>query len=635
MKANLSSYRPDIDGLRAIAVLSVLFFHSGIELFAGGFVGVDVFFVISGYLITTIIFREMRDGSFSFLGFYQRRVARIIPAALITMLLVVCLGFFLSPPDEFRSLGKDIIFSSVGAMNILLGRGVDYFAQDGNIQPLVHFWSLGVEEQFYVIWPVFLLFAVRFNLKTILSISTLLLLLSLAASMWAVKASFNGSYYLLQYRAFELLIGCILAIVIHAGYLPAIKNTYQQMVVSCAAVLMLLAPVFLLDANSRFPGFNALWPCIGAALLVAFPGKGLLYKLLSFYPLVAIGLISYPLYLYHQPVLAFYANNVASAQPGINFLVIILVCVPASWVTWAYVEHPLRRLVKSASQIRMLVFCLLVFSVPAMAGAGYYIYSNGGFPNRFQRLNPFAHEMIAARSDTFRSRFKGGFQVSPSSSGRVLFLGDSTMQHYAVPFAESLGLKSSEVDTITLGGCTLLKGVNFADIYTGSCDKLRPEVYELNKKWDTVVISQHWRKDVEKTSNKVFGTEGLNIWIPHIKATIDHFTAMGADIILVGDHPYSSGAERLRANVLINEMSYGRIRDSIAITNVNEMQLSKSYFDAFAISDNVSVVHPVDIVCATDCKTHDGEWSFYRDRLHFSSAATLFLADGLRKILDR
>lgn len=638
MKENNPYYRPDIDGLRAFSVLVVLLFHAGVDVFSGGFVGVDVFFVISGYLITSIIFIEIRDGRFSFLSFYQRRVARIIPAVLITLLLVIFLGFFLSPPDEYLNLGKDIVYSSIGAMNILLARGVDYFAPQGNVQPLVHFWSLGVEEQFYVLWPVILLLTIRFGLRTILVISGLLLVASLAASVWAIESFSKGSYYLLQYRAFELLFGCILALIIHAGHLPFISNAWQK-VVTLSAVLFLVVPVFVLDADSKFPGFNALWPCIGAALLLAFPGKGLSFRLFSSQPLVAVGLISYPLYLYHQPVLAFYSNNIVTTSPFKSLMLVLIICIPLAWLTWALVERPVRRLTRSGSKIALLVFTLLILSVPAMAAFGNYIYKSDGLPMRFHSLNPFASEMIVARSHTFRPTFKSGFRVrvNESPEARALFLGDSTMQQYAVPISRSLGLEPGEIDTVTAGGCHLLKGVYLEDSYTSYCNDIRPRVYALDKQWDTVVISQHWRDGLNETKEaqtQVGAAADLENWTPYISATIKHFSALGANIILIGDHPYSSGTKNMKANIFTNKDTYANKRDSMSITNLEQMQSSRAYFGAYAQFENVTVIHPVDIVCANDCIAHDGEWAYFRDRLHFSAAATDFIIEALNDLLE-
>jgi len=298
-------YRSDIDGLRAFSVLSVIIFHSGFNVLSGGFIGVDVFFVISGYLITSLIYKELESGSFSFKSFYKRRAARLLPALLVTLLMVLLFGFYFYDLNSFDNLGKEIFFSSFGAANILFSQGVNYFANDESVKPLLHLWSLGVEEQFYIFWPFILIFCFALPNFWLFSITALLFFTSFILSITSIESEPIASYFLLQYRAFELILGSLIALLQIRGYIPLINSTKFLKLINFTAILLIILPVFLLDKNSSFPGFNALYPCFGAALLIAFPVSGSLKKIFSNKYIVYIGLISYPLYLFHQPILSF------------------------------------------------------------------------------------------------------------------------------------------------------------------------------------------------------------------------------------------------------------------------------------------------------------------------------------------
>lgn len=307
-------YRGDIDGLRAIAVLVVIAFHAGIATFSGGFIGVDVFFVISGYLITTLLSQEMQQQRFSFANFYKRRISRLLPALTLTLLVVLCMGFILYDNHGFNHLGKQTFFSALGAANLFFAAGDDYFASGVANQPLIHLWSLGVEEQFYVVWPVVLLLVYKFKPRWLLPTTLLLLLVSLIASELAAQEQTPASYFLPHYRAFELLIGALTAMLLQRYDAQRISNRTRGML-GWLGLVFIFVPIVMLDKHSIFPGVNALLPCLGTAMLIAFPSDSLLNKLLSHKAMVLIGLISYPLYLYHQPMISFLHLSTVDLAP--------------------------------------------------------------------------------------------------------------------------------------------------------------------------------------------------------------------------------------------------------------------------------------------------------------------------------
>ena len=297
----------------------------------------------------------MNEGKFSFRSFYKRRAARLLPALSITLFGVLLFGFVFYNNQSFDNLGKELFFSSFGAVNILFSQGVNYFAKDDAYQPLIHLWSLGVEEQFYIIWPILLMSLYRFSILVVISVALMVFLFSFGMSVHAVNAGLLKGYFLLQYRAFELLVGVITAFFMLHSVNIKISDLGKQFLtyVGCALIFI---PMFILDSQSDFPGFNALIPCFGAALIIAFPNQGVITKLLSNKILVFIGLISYPLYLYHQPIISFMYFFDADLTSVEMFLGVTSISVLASWLTFKFIEMPIRKLAfNDCSQTRIFL----------------------------------------------------------------------------------------------------------------------------------------------------------------------------------------------------------------------------------------------------------------------------------------
>lgn len=297
-----SKYRPDVDGLRAISVLAVLIFHYDLGA-PGGFVGVDVFFVISGYVITMKIYAEMQRGEYTIAGFYDGRVRRILPAALLTIVTTLATGYFLLLPDEFTDLGNSAAYAAAGLANFWFWEVTGgYFDKSADMMPLLHMWSLGIEEQFYIVWPVLLALTIRFSgqsTRWIVAVLVLIIAGSFAASVSAVPGNAHSAFYLLPYRAWELALGALLA------FAPAIQNRPASEALSVIGLGLIGYAIFGLTSTSAFPGANALWPCLGAALFMARPGVHVpvFNRLLSTRIPVFLGKISFSLYLWHWPLI--------------------------------------------------------------------------------------------------------------------------------------------------------------------------------------------------------------------------------------------------------------------------------------------------------------------------------------------
>lgn len=334
-------YRPEIDGLRALAVLPVIFFHAGFDFFKGGFVGVDIFFVISGYLITTIIISELSEGKFSIINFYERRARRILPALFFVMLICLPFSWFLFSPLYFKDFGQSLIAVSTFSSNILFWSESGYFENSSELKPLLHTWSLAIEEQYYIIFPFFLMIVWSLGIKWILIFLTLIFLLSLGISEWGALYHPNAAFYFLPTRGWELLIGVFTAF--YLKYNEYLKSNSLNQLISLIGCAMIIYSIVVFDNKTPFPGLNALVPTIGTSLLIltAVPNT-LAHKLFSLKPIIGIGLISYSAYLWHQPILAF--TNQLLLGEGSNFL-ILFICASAfilAWFTWQYIEKPFR-----------------------------------------------------------------------------------------------------------------------------------------------------------------------------------------------------------------------------------------------------------------------------------------------------
>ena len=373
-------YRPEIDGLRAISVISVVLYHFDISAVKGGFIGVDVFFVISGYLITGIIAKSIAGNSLTIKDFYVRRIKRIIPAYFAMVAATLIAGIIFLIPTDLINLSKSAISTALFFSNIYfwISSG-DYFATPAENQPLLHMWSLSVEEQFYIFFPIILSVLMRFFQIRIVHIALLFgLIFSFFLSVWAVENAHVAAFFLLPSRAWELLIGSVLAMRI----IPQIQLTPVNEVIGLLGIGLIMLSVFFIDTTTPFPGFGALAPCFGAAMVIFANNKHLTFsgKLLSNPVLVFFGLISYSLYLWHWPIVVF-AKYIVVDEPSLTLrLALIALSVLVAWLSLLFIERPFR----SGHLIRKEANILLAGagSLIAIAIVGFVFKESSGFPNR-------------------------------------------------------------------------------------------------------------------------------------------------------------------------------------------------------------------------------------------------------------
>ena len=460
-------YRPDIDGLRAVAILAVVIFHAFPKALRGGFVGVDVFFVISGFLISTIIFRSLRRGGFSFLGFYANRVRRIFPALILVLGSCVLLGWFALLPDEFAQLGKHVAGGAGFVQNFLLWSEAGYFDTQSELKPLMHLWSLAIEEQFYLFYP--LLMGLAWWLRPSLPWVLLALIgVSLGLNLWRVGHDPVGTFFLPHTRFWELLAGGLLAALPlsqnsgETGFSAGWRDNHPIVNhgLSILGLLLILIASLLLNKGRQFPSGWALLPVAGSALLILSGQQAWVNRVvLSSRWMVFIGLISYPLYLWHWPLLA-YARILESEEPaswvraallGLSFLL--------SWMTWRLVERPLRFGPKSAGRLVMLCGLMLGLGV-----LGVWIHAGQGLPGRFNTAEfrafdwaPGAGDRAFCREAFLDPGYPESCRLQEGTQPDIALLGDSHSGHL-YPGLVGQGLK---VVNLGRAACLPLYDVGF------------------------------------------------------------------------------------------------------------------------------------------------------------------------------
>ncbi len=422
-----SRYRPDIDGLRALAVVPVVLFHAGLG-FTGGFVGVDIFFVISGYLITKLVYADVDRGKFSLFEFWERRIRRILPALLVVVLATFVAGWLFLLPDDFEMLARSAIAQVSLVSNIFFRKQSGYFAPGADTKPLLHTWSLSVEEQFYVVFPLLLFFAAKRYKSSIPKIIMVLWCVSFAFSIYSTHHHAAKAFFHLQNRAWELLTGSLLAVMAT----QPIQKKWVFESASCVGIGAIIFSIAFYNSETRSPGLAALLPCLGAFLLIWSNGPRLtsIGKLLAWKPFVFIGLISYSLYLWHWPLIVFAKywnwNQWNWDQIGVGQkLIFVAGTVALATASWRWIETPFRRRVVFASRRR--IFTLAVASCAlTLALAGWVRWQNG-IPSRFP---PRVLEYAAMKDD--RS-FLNKISLSQALKGNFTEIG-TTNTNQAITF---------------------------------------------------------------------------------------------------------------------------------------------------------------------------------------------------------
>jgi peptidoglycan/LPS O-acetylase OafA/YrhL len=394
------SYRSDIDGLRAIAVISVVFYHTAPGLLPGGFIGVDIFFVISGYLISLIIFKSLQDNSFSIKMFYFNRIKRIFPATILVLSFFLIAGWFLLLPDEYLLLGKHSAAGGAFISNFVLWGESGYFDIDAVYKPLLHFWSLAIEEQYYLFWPIIICSLWRYNKEKVLMVIIVIAIISFTLNVLATEKDAVEAFYSPLTRIWELLVGSTLAY--STLYFQLFKNTSKSIDFICSSLGLFLIGlcVFIYNEKVAYPGFYALLPIFAASLIIYANTSSFLNKyILGNSVLVWFGLISFPLYLWHWPILSFLRIIHEDPSPALR-LTAVSVSILLSWFTFKFIERPIRYGKISNSKIFSLCGLMIIVIV-----SGYTIWNMEGVKGR-----------LLISNSTFTSKIQDNFKWSYMSN---------------------------------------------------------------------------------------------------------------------------------------------------------------------------------------------------------------------------
>jgi peptidoglycan/LPS O-acetylase OafA/YrhL len=537
------SYRPDIDGLRALAVLAVVGFHAFPNIVKGGFVGVDIFFVISGFLITGILQKELQNNglqakNISFWPyistFYQRRIARIFPALLVVLAASFACGWLLLQPAEFKTLGKHMLAGAGFASNLVYWREAGYFDAAAETKTLLHLWSLAVEEQFYLIWPLLLWAAWKLRLKTIWLIAGLLIA-SFAWNVAQIHSQPVATFYSPFTRFWELLAGALLA-VLALNKSAVATSKLGQNTKSVIGLLLITAAIYLLSKDKRFPGWWAVLPVWGSYLIISAGQESWFNRVvLSNRVMVNIGLISYPLYLWHWPVLAFLRGAEMDAPSTSMLWVAVATSFALAYLTYSLIEKPLRFGTWWLAKTRLKTG-LLVVAMFAVAAAGYVVYTKNGvssrFPPQLRSLLDYEYDYGESNGQCMVGIGGNQSQLSPYCYTKnqvfkksVALWGDSYTWHLAAALNKRGKPSNIGYNLIASAGCMPILNAD-----AEHCQKGNAFVLETLQKqpFETLVLAGNW--------THAFQTE--------LETTLQKLQAMQAakqltakDIYLVGPPP--------------------------------------------------------------------------------------------------
>lgn len=539
-------YRPDLDGMRAIAVVAVVLYHFGVPYVPGGFVGVDVFFVLSGYFISRQIFTELDQGRFSLTGFYDRRIRRLFPALFLMLAVTTAAASVLLLPDELERFGRTLLGAALSVSNFVFWRESGYFAPAAQAMPLLHTWSLAVEEQFYLLFPVAMMLLWRLGRLPLTVLLVTAVVGSFGLGVWMTGRYPATAFYLLPFRFWELAMGCVLGLAV----VPAPRGPWRE-ILRLAGLAMVFAAIFLFDKSTPMPGVSALLPCVGTAFVIlaglgeatgghaGWPGARPQFTLhlLSAPPMVVTGLMSYSLYLWHWPILVLAEHRLATPLDGIAKGVLLAVVVMAAAASWLLVERPLRtgQYVWTRSWHRYAVGLAMVILV-ALVGEGLRtrVLQGPVPPTEVLDLASAASDISPKRGDCH-----GGGLGFPDIARSCLFgepagqplvvLADSHGVELAYALAQELQGKNVSIRQLTASGCPPASG--FTHARRTGCAAAVSRVLEETARLPpaTVIVTAYYFRWHEPPTREPFWTGYADV--------VRKLAAQGHRVILLGAVP--------------------------------------------------------------------------------------------------
>lgn len=540
-------YRTEIDGLRAIAVLAVIIYHAFPSLLPGGFVGVDIFFVISGFLITGIIIKELQGGEFSIVRFYERRARRILPALFFVVVVVSPFAYLWLLPSDFDSFLKSIIAVLTFTSNFLFASESGYFAPNVELKPLLHTWTLAVEEQYYIFFPLLLSALWRFGKKASVIIILIISAISIALAQVGSVTSPTNTFYLLHTRAWELLIGSVCAFYYTGGKLAIIEN--KKAVLSLTGLLMIMASIFFLNKGYPYPSAYTLIPTIGSALILLFAtSKNTVGKLLSIKPVAMLGLISYSAYLWHQPIFALARNRDISEPKTITMVSLIILTLALSYFTWKYIETPFRNKDKFSKKSIFSYSIALTFTLIICSSLLLFLnikYDISG-KNELQSVLNYRLRGNLGLSKSCEKTFTLAKECRTSDQPEIVLWGDS----YAMQMAKAITSSNENAKLIqfTISQCSPVLGYSSAGTVFGAknCIESNNNVFEYIKNTNsikTVVLSspfiQLGRDYVAVNEDDHTVNIDYKQSLVILKQTIEKINKLGKKVVVMSPTPES------------------------------------------------------------------------------------------------
>lgn len=632
-------YRREIDGLRAVAVMPVILFHAGFTVFSGGFVGVDVFFVISGYLITTIIVSELRDRRFSLMQFYERRARRILPALFTVMACTLPFAWLWMYPAQLADYSRSMAATALFLSNVHFWEHTGYFATDSDLQPLLHTWSLAVEEQYYLLFPLILMLLGGFRRARYLWVILLLALASLALSEWGWRNEPDVNFFFTFSRFWELLAGSICAIY------SLDRGPRNNEPLAALGLGLIVFSIFGYDDTTPFPSLWSLAPVGGTALIIVCAGpQTAVARILSFRLLVGIGLISYSAYLWHQPIFAFARIHSLHEPDQVLMLALSLLALTLAALSWRFVEQPFRRRPVPLLPKRATILTASAVGGAAFVAMGMTGYVTDGAPNRSApngqswaklALDP----RLVGNPGLSRECSKGvaAAMLDPLcktvESPKVLLWGDSYAMHLARGFLADQNAAGKGFVQLTKSQCAPILNLSqkkWAGAYGAVCSDFNDDVFDWLKSSDgieIVVMSSPYNilgRTVYDREGQAMNNDNNEYALQQMRQTAAEIRKLGMRPIFVSAPPNDGSDLGL---CLTTAVARGFSPD---VCNFTQQEYSSWLKDAYdllrRLDEHEDVAFLSELLCQDgECKTNLGDVFVYRDTGHFSVEGTIAL----------
>ena len=646
-------YRAEIDGLRALAVLPVILFHAGFEWFSGGFVGVDVFFVISGYLITTIIISEMAEGKFSIVNFYERRARRILPALFFVMAACLPFAWLWLTPTDLKYFGQSLVAVSTFSSNILFWSESGYFDNAAELKPLLHTWSLAVEEQYYILFPIFLMLTWRLGIKWVLILLSGVFFISLGVAQWGAYNSPPAAFFLLPTRGWELLIGVFAAF--YLKYNTHLKSHSLNQALSLLGFGMIVYSITAFDKTTPFPGLYALIPTIGTGLLILCTvPKTFVHKLLSLKFIVGIGLISYSTYLWHQPLLAFARHRLLG---DVSDLILIALCIASlvmAWFSWRFVEGPFRN---KHTITRNKVFLFSIVGIGIFCSLGLSINLKNGYGERVNFTEELSKTFERpAKPNCFTTLFNHSEEQWGCTLGRdegdidFILFGDSISLSLSSLIDEKGKKRGMKIFYTSANGCLPFAGIypEGNDQYQNNCNLLNERVYQFAKdsKVKGIILSAIWSyytlgdydfRGAQLISDKANGPfrlqHSISTFSNAFDVTVKKYTSIEVPIHLITEPPRQKYLPK--SAYFMIERGRSSITD-LSVKRSNFEKLNEIPITVFSTHENeIDIYNITNLFCdELLCPIGDKNGSFYYDNTHLSTYGASKLSNTIENIFS-